>query len=103
MTEEETCVRPTRHIHEFLALGLAPDALDDESADKMKWVDLVALKTDPRYTSTPPLRLRPPMQPLYLVIEVILWASALLHELSRWRKFLSTICRIRTRVKIEIN
>ena len=50
--DEEPCVRPTRHIHEFLALGLAPDALDDESADKMKWVDLVALNTPAIYINS---------------------------------------------------
>lgn len=51
-SDEEPGARPTRHIHEFLALGIAPHALDDESAEKMKWVDLVALNTPGIYINS---------------------------------------------------
>ena len=55
MTDDDPFVRPTRHIHEYLALGTAPVALDDDSAERLKWVDIVALNTPAVYinSSTP--------------------------------------------------
>ena len=102
-SDEEPGARPTRHIHEFLALGTVPNnALDDESAEKMKWVDLVALNTPGIYiNSSSPTT--PANATFVLSDRNNLWASALLHEQSRCMKFLSTTCRIRTGVIIEIN
>ncbi len=78
-SEEEPAARPTRHIHEFLALGVAPIALDDESVEKIKWVDLVALNTPGIYiNSSSPTT--PANAAFVLSGKANFLASALLHE-----------------------